>query len=190
MSLLKNDMVKLILIVAFAFVLIYLINNSNKYQRPVKNDGDVVIDLNDENKFQTVELDLNSLSDHTEENGLKPGDAISLTGTGFDGLSHEQLKHACFPIDKELTSEDLLPNNEFAEWSDMHPNGSGILEGKNEFLTAGHHIGINTVSQSSRNSNYGLRSDPANPQLQVSPWQQTTIGPDMTRRPLEIGNCS
>jgi len=109
--------------------------------------------------------------------------------TGFDGLSNAQLKQGCFPIDKELTSEDLLPNNDFAAWSEAHPSDKGVLEDKN-FLHAGHHIGINTIGQSLRNPNYNLRSEPPNPQMQVSPWSQTTIGPDMTRRPMEIGSCS
>ena len=64
--------------------------------------------------------------------------------------------------------------------------GSGDLKNVS-LLKAGHHIGINTVGQSLRNANLQLRSEPANPQLNVGPWNQTTITPDMQRRPLEIG---
>ena len=55
------------------------------------------------------------------------------------------------------------------------------------FLTAGYHVGINTVGQTRRNANYQLRSDPPNPQQPVSPWNISTIEPDLNRRPLEIG---
>ena len=61
------------------------------------------------------------------------------------------------------------------------------MEGKN-FLDASLHVGIDTVGQSLRNANRQLRSEPPNPQVQVSPWLQSTIGPDVQRRPLEIGS--
>ena len=48
---------------------------------------------------------------------------------------------------------------------------------------------MNTVGQTLRNANYQLRSEPPNPQVKVSPWQQTTIEPDTNRRPMEIGGC-
>jgi hypothetical protein len=54
-------------------------------------------------------------------------------------------------------------------------------------LKAGHHIGIDTVGQSLRNANLQLRSEPANPQVNVGPWNQTTISPDLMRVPLELG---
>jgi len=41
------------------------------------------------------------------------------------------------------------------------------------------------VGQSLRNANHDLRSDPPNPQVIVSPWLNTTISPDLGRRPLE-----
>ena len=44
------------------------------------------------------------------------------------------------------------------------------------------------VNQSLRNANLNLRSEPPNPQVKVSPWLQTTIEPDLNRRPLE-SNC-
>jgi hypothetical protein len=56
------------------------------------------------------------------------------------------------------------------------------------FLEAGYHVGINTVGQSNRNANLQLRSEPPNPQMSVSPWMQSTIEPDLARKPLEIGN--
>lgn len=118
---------------------------------------------------------------------VRARDPGPMVGAGFDGLSAEELKHACFPTDRELTADDLMPRNEYAAWADVHPHGVGVLQDKN-FLHAGHHIGINTVGQSLRNANQSFRSEPANPQVQVSPWLQTTIGSDQLRRPMEIGS--
>ena len=64
--------------------------------------------------------------------------------------------------------------------------GAGDLKNVN-LLQAGYHIGIDTVGQSLRNANLQLRSEPPNPQLNVGPWNNTTIEPDFNRRPLEIG---
>jgi hypothetical protein len=90
----------------------------------------------------------------------------------------------CFPRDR-LTADDLLPkdaaNSKFAK---VNPAGQGDVDGEN-YLTAGNKIGVNSVGTSLRNSNIGLRSEPPNPQIKVSPWMQTTIGPDLNRRALE-----
>lgn len=45
--------------------------------------------------------------------------------------------------------------------------------------------GLNMSSGSLRNSNLDLRSAPPNPIAQVGPWMNSTIYPDLLRRPLE-----
>ena len=77
----------------------------------------------------------------------------------------------CFPKN-QLDPNELLPQNR-------------ELMGNN-FLKADQRIGINTVGQSLRNANLQLRSEPPNPQKMVCPWMQSTISPDLMRRPLEI----
>ena len=96
-----------------------------------------------------------------------------------------RLPNECYPRDV-LTPGDLLPQDANSTWAQTVPNGQGNL-GDQNFLNAGHHVGINTVGQSLRNANMQLRSEPANPQLKVSPWLQTTIEPDINRRAMEIG---
>ena len=96
-----------------------------------------------------------------------------------------RLPNECYPKDV-LTPQDLLPQDANSTWAQTVPNGQGSL-GDQNFLNAGFHVGINTVGQSLRNANLQLRSEPPNPQLKVSPWLQTTIGPDVNRRPMEIG---
>jgi hypothetical protein len=91
----------------------------------------------------------------------------------------------CYPRD-QITPLELLPRDTNSTWAQQNPMGNGSLKGKN-FLSAGALIGVNTVGQSLRNANLQLRSEPQNPQMPVSVWQQSTIEPDMNRRPLEIG---
>jgi hypothetical protein len=89
----------------------------------------------------------------------------------------------CYP-QNQLKPQDLLPSDPNSKWAAVNPMGAGDISGKN-FLSAGALIGVNTVGQSLRNANHDLRSDPPNPQTIVSPWMQTSISPDLLRKPLE-----
>lgn len=83
-----------------------------------------------------------------------------------------------------LDCKALLPGDTDSTWAANSPNNKGGVATGN-LLNAGHHVGVNTTGCSMRNSNRGLRSEPPNPQVQVSPWLQTTICPDLYRKPLE-----
>jgi len=109
------------------------------------------------------------------------------TSNNPTGLNGNQLPNDCYPKD-QLTPGELLPQDPNSKWAQVNPVGQGGLEDQN-FLNAGYHVGMNTVGQTLRNANYQLRSEPPNPQVKVSPWQQTTIEPDSNRRPMEIGGC-
>ena len=91
----------------------------------------------------------------------------------------------CYPRD-QLTPSELLPKDMNSVWAEQNPMGPGSLKGKN-FLSAGALIGVNTVGQSMRNANLQVRSEPPCPQVAVSIFNQSTITPDVSHRPLEIG---
>lgn len=112
------------------------------------------------------------------------------TAEGFMNLSPSPMPFPggqppsdCYPTN-QLRPQELLPKDLNSKWAAVNPMGSGDISGKN-FLSAGALIGVNTVGQSLRNANHDLRSDPPNPQIVVSPWNQTNIAPDLMRRPLE-----
>ena len=120
-------------------------------------------------------------------------DVISAAAVGagafqaVDFPADNKFPRDCFPRDK-VTPEELMPNMDAinSQFVQMNPLGQGDVSGQN-FLTAGYHIGVNTQGQSLRNPNLSLRSEPPNPREIVSPWNQSTIEPDLNRRPLEIG---
>lgn len=94
----------------------------------------------------------------------------------------------CFPKDK-LTPEELLPMDAAnSEWAQVNPTGQGNVKNQN-FLTSGYHMGINSIGSTLRNPNLQLRSEPPNPREKVGPWMQSTIDPDLNRKPLEINGC-
>lgn len=125
--------------------------------------------------------------------GVKPSDDDNETYKAVD-FNSQQLPNDCFPRDK-LTAEDLLPHDAAdSTWSQVNPAGQGDVGGTN-FLTAGYHVGINTVGGSMRNANLQIRSEPPNPQLVVSPWLNSTINADLRgsygnkNTSLEIGGA-
>jgi hypothetical protein len=82
---------------------------------------------------------------------------------------------------------DLLPKDTNGQWAQLNPSGKGDLSNIN-LLKAGYHIGIDTIGSSLRNANLQERSEPPNPQLNVGPWNMSTITSDVMRVPLEIGS--
>ena len=113
-----------------------------------------------------------------QNSGPANASGISTSSQGLPAACAQQ------PI---VNPSELLPKDENSEWAKLNPMGTGDLQNVN-LLNAGHHIGVNTVSSSLRNANLQLRSEPANPQVTVGPWNNTTISPDANRRPLEIAD--
>jgi hypothetical protein len=111
-------------------------------------------------------------------------DPTTLSGPGGPGDAQSQMLQQ---QQGELKPEDLLPKDMNTKWAQANPTGQGMLSDRN-FLDAGHHVGVNTVGQTLRNANYNVRSEPPCPQMKVSPWMQSTIDPDIGRKPLEIGS--
>jgi hypothetical protein len=105
----------------------------------------------------------------------------------FRAIDYDTKKVAgdCFPRDR-LSATDLLPKDAAnSKWSMVAPSGQGDIMDQN-FLTAGHQIGVNTQGSSLRNANLQLRRDPV-----ISREKggfgilESTIEPDLVRRPLD-----
>lgn len=109
------------------------------------------------------------------------------SGVGGANGSPASGMQSCFPRDR-LTAGDLLPKDAAdSKWARINPSGTGDIHDQN-YLTAGYHVGINTVGQSLRNANLQLRSEIPNPQNAVGPWMISTIEPDLRQNTLEIGS--
>lgn len=162
MKLLENNLVKLALILAAAMILLNALSEEpsiDNLEEPVMED----------------------VSEEIEDEEATPADLGDLKKTESEPAPAPELKAG------DLSAEDLLPKSaEADDFAARHPEGLGPLADKN-FLTSGFHVGINTVGTSLRNANTGLRSEPANPAEALSPWNNTTITPDLNRRGLEIG---
>jgi len=118
-----------------------------------------------------------------------PAASLSTSKPASSGSASSGNANSCLNRDR-LTSSDLLPKDAAnSKWAQINPSGSGML-GDQNFLTAGYHVGINTIGQSLRNANLQLRSEPPNPQVAVSPWGISTIEPDVRAVAFEIGSAA
>ena len=107
----------------------------------------------------------------------------SVGGSSANGMG---LPPSCSPNGSSQNPADLLPKDTNSQWAQLNPAGKGDLANIN-LLKAGYHIGIDTVGQTLRNANLQIRSEPPNPQVNVGPWNLSTIEPDFMRPPLELG---
>jgi hypothetical protein len=196
-NLCSNHMV--ILTVVAALVLIYFVNNYSAQKGIIQSGmtnssgihvtNDVLNAVNAPNVPQTNQVAGNAASCCAP--GAPAGPAAPLGQNagpaGVTGVRTDMhgLPPSCTrqPV---VDPKQLLPRDGNNQFSKMNPMGAGDVANVS-LLKAGYHIGINTVGQSLRNANLQLRSEPANPQLNVGPWNTSTIGPDFNRRPMEIG---
>lgn len=192
-----NQILTIATVIVALLVLFYFVNWNNKqtarkiemmedYNRQLANAGDIMpIDpLAPVSRGGSYDVRPSAPMGQNET----PKSVVADMANPMDanGLSGNQFPADCFPKD-QLNPAELLPGDANSTWAMVAPNGQGEL-GDVNFLTSGYHVGINTVGSSLRNANYQLRSDPPNPVVQVSPWMQSTITPDLSRRPMEIGN--
>ena len=164
-------------------VLLYFLYNQN-----VKHNMQEEYLENYDNHAETTDEEM-AESDVTESFSNQNVDGQNnMDYMNMDPNAQQKRSESCFPKE-QLGADDLLPKDDSSLWAQSNPSGEGSLNGKN-FLQSGYHIGINTVGQTLRNANQQLRSEPPNPQVKVSPWLQTTIEPDLGRKPMEIGGCA
>ena len=119
--------------------------------------------------------------------GVQPANPMGMNA-GYGSAQGLQTATAGIPpncANQQLENpSSLLPTS--------HPSHMGGTSGEGELqnvnlLKAGQLAGIDTVGSTLRNANLQVRSEPANPRTQVSPWMNSTIEPDLMRVPLEIG---
>lgn len=93
-----------------------------------------------------------------------------------------------YGLQEVANPSELLPVDSNKEWSSLNPTSmNGVMP---DLLTAGYHIGLDTIGQTLKNANLQLRSEPIIPKADIGPWNQSTIESDYARTPFEIGPYS
>jgi hypothetical protein len=170
----RDAISKIIVIVLAGAVLFWLVTSYNKQKEIVEKE--------------TFEPDNSELLAKTSPE-IEASEAETNETPKPVDYETNQYASDCFPKDK-LTAQDLLPKNASdSTWSQVSPAGQGDVDTSN-YLNAGYLQGINTIGSTLRNANLDIRSSPIISKQNVSPWLNSTIEPDLNRRPLEIGmNC-
>lgn len=202
----KNGVVQIVLVVAVSFVGLYLLQTFSGKRRSGNHEGFSSCTPPNEDVSASITMPQQCGSSCAYK--PSPQETVSDSCYGADpptcptpvvsqcdqdmmyqDPAYQQLRQAsCFPR-SQLSPEELLPQDNCSLWAQVNPQGSGSLKDRN-FLQAGWATGVSTVGSTLRNANRQLRSEPPNPQVKVSPWLQTTVEPDVARKPLEIGGCS
>ena len=185
MSLLRNIVVILIL-VGSGYLIIHHIQNTNSSET-FENDFNFMPELSDNVEHMTPEPDANTSDSNQPEINTqepsKPDDSTPSTNNNNAGVIDSNCD-----CNNTLNSKDLLPNNPSTDWNSVCQGSSPSQIDPTPHLTDPFSVSMPTLNTTLRNANQQLRSEPPNPQMQVSPWIQSTINPDLFRAPLEIGN--
>ena len=84
-----------------------------------------------------------------------------------------------------FVATSLLPNPSIPGQPSWDINAPQNILANQNFLAATQQVGIDTVLGSSRNTSYDIRNNIVNPINVVSPWMNTSITPDLEKRPLD-----
>lgn len=111
------------------------------------------------------------INDMSGNSGVVPSVALSNPGYKLQSINNPA---------------ELLPSDINKQWSTLNPSGKDGFDNSN-LLQAGSHIGLDTIGNSNKNSCLDIRSCPLVPKVDVGPWNNSTIEPDIARVPFEIG---
>lgn len=175
--------------------------SDNQIESDTQIESDSELDFNDpdyynyepvvnDNIEENVEMPvMNTSNDIVEQEDVVEPQTASTAEFNITGLEDADKYHL-------LGSNEVTTNkNTKLNPNELLPADSKDMKGNN-FLTATlskseQIIGVPTQTQRAR-KNYDLRSSPPNPQVEVSPWNMSTMEPDTGRLTFEIGqsNCA
>lgn len=105
------------------------------------------------------------------------------------GSERSQNISSCSPMQSNFVASSLLPKtdpNSQNAWTNTNVN---LLANQN-YLSAVQQVGMNTTLSSRRNQSYDIRDNIPNPTNLQTPWNNSTILPDLERRPLSCSDTN
>ena len=215
MRLRANQMCQCILIFLAIFLIYQIVCNCNKksliggeaevegavqdtgvIESDTQIESDSELDFNDPDYYNYEPVENNNVEENVEapvvdtsnevaeQENVEEPKAVSMDEFNITGLEDTDKYHLLGSNEVSTGKSVKLNPNE------LLPADSKDMKGNN-FLTATlskseQIIGVPTQTQRSR-KNYDLRSAPPNPQVEVSPWNMSTMEPDTERLQFEIG---
>ena len=146
---------------------------------PVKQKGHTPSSNNSGTWTQKLDKNWKQSSDPNSGNP-EPSGPMGMVDNDFASVApYNGSGKADTSVQELYNSSNYLPNGD-NKWADMPVK----VNQKDLIGSTIRHVGVNTIGQSLRNANLQLREEPPNPQDNVSPWLNTTIDRDLTRKPL------
>lgn len=131
---------------------------------------------------------ISNLSGHSNPNtpGMPPySNTFGADAAKVDfGTRRAELISPCAQNAPTFVASSLLPKMNLPGAESWGPHDTKALANQ-DFLSATQQIGVDTVLSSLRNPSYDIRNNIPNPINVVSPWLNSTITPDLTKRPLD-----
>ena len=154
------------------------------YDDPDYYNYEQVVNDNAEKNVEVESPVVDSSNQVEAQEAVEEPEKVSTEQFNITGLEDEDKYHLLGSNEVTTGKSSKLNPNE------LLPADSKDMKGNN-FLTATlskseQIIGVPTQTQRSR-KNYDLRSAPPNPQVEVSPWNMSTMEPDKGRLTFEIG---
>jgi hypothetical protein len=173
-------------------------NNADLIESDTEIDSDTELNFNDPDyrnyepviEDPPVDNSVNQMQDNMVENVNTEAENVPTEATNTFDISGLENTDSYYMLNSNEVSDNATNKNNKLNPSELLPADSKNMEGNN-FLTASlskneQIIGIPTQTQRAR-KNYDLRSAPPNPQVEVSPWNMSTMEPDTGRLTFEIG---
>lgn len=168
----KNKIAVILVCLAVAYILYTILNQSHKprFEMYDSNIPNKAYNNKPSPVIPSTDNILNSDNSSQAFSSVQGNDTIIKNPSSCNKGSYQE------------NPNNLLPNDKNSSWSQIVPQNNI----QNNMLDTTQLIGIDTIGTSFRNPNLQLRSEPPNPQKNVSPWMQTTIAPDTYRRSFEL----
>lgn len=179
-SLVNNDPNNNLILLLTLIIIMGISHNLYTNGFLIKNKGNLVETLNNQSNPDILEIDSEDIYNKTQPNNIV---------VEQEHQDHQEPNEPQFNQEHSdqppvlLKSSDLLPSQ---EWPN-EPTTIQTNDQVQQHLDATSVIGM--LSQTNRNANHDLRCAPPIARIDVGPWQQTTMEPDLHRRPLEGPEC-
>ena len=128
---------------------------------------------------------VNSMAPDASSTMMGAASGMALQGTPLN-QENNMLLSSCPAASGAMLGTALLPLQSAQDAADQ--NFAPVQISGQQFLEPQTQIGLDTIGTSLKNGNTQLRSDPYIPQINVGPWNNSTIAPDLQEREFEIGS--
>jgi hypothetical protein len=115
-------------------------------------------------------------SSYVSNNDFAPADL------GEPQAGYRSGKKTEMTVDEIFNVDEYLPQEKTDDWFEVMPEPISVKN--RNLINVTRAIGVNTIGSSLKNPSYDIRGNIPNPKMVVSPWNQSSIEPDLNIKGL------